>query len=503
MTNDDNVNLASIIAETADSEVALIDGSTRISYGELRDRVARTAGSLIEAGLAPGDRVVVLAGNEPAFVVGLLGAWHAGLAAVLINHQEPVPQLEQYLSSIETQAILASATQQSVEAAQALAAAGHGSRFVATPALCGGGDLPECNGPAVPMASRRADDHALFIFTSGVSGLPRPAVLTHGNLGATHAGLAARAETQLSTASVSLGALPMVHILGLNVAVLSTLRNGGTTVLQNHWSAEQAMSLIGEHGIDTLVLVPAMWSDLASVAGASPSSVERVKLARCGAATLTPAVAEQVHAVLGIDLAQGYGLTETAGTVTFEPNARLRPGSVGTALDSVEIRIIDADGEVDAEPGDPGEIWVRGDCVFGGYWGEPELNAELFSADGWYRTGDIGVFDDRLYLVGRQKDMISVSGFKISPVEVELTLEGHESVSGALVVGEADDRTGERVVAYVVAETGVVVEASTLQDHVRASLARYKVPKAVYVVEELPANVIGKRIRRGLVIPTA
>lgn len=503
MSTDSNANLASIISATADSEVALIDGSVRITYGELRDRVARTAGSLLEAGLEPGDRVVILGGNEPAFVVGLLGAWHAGLAAVLLNHQEPVPQLDQYLSRIETQAILASSSQQSVEAATALAEAGHGSRFVATPNGCGGGDLPECAGAAAPIADRRADDHALFIFTSGVSGLPRPAILTHGNLAATHSGLAARAETQLSTASVSLGALPMVHILGLNVAVLSTLRNGGTTVLQNHWSADQAMNLIGEHGIDTLVLVPAMWSDLAAVAGASPASVERVKLARCGAATLTPAVAEQVHAALGIDLAQGYGLTETAGTVTFESNARARPGSVGTVLDHVELRIIDADGEIDAEPGDPGEIWVRGECVFGGYWGGPELNEELFTADGWYRTGDIGVFDDRLYLVGRQKDMISVSGFKISPVEVELTLEGHDAVKSSLVVGEADDRTGERVVAYVVAEAGGIVESSELQDHVRASLARYKVPKAVYVVEDLPANVIGKRIRRGVGLTSA
>ncbi len=492
------MNLASIITAAPDDNVALVDGSIHLTYAELRTRVASTAGAMLAAGLEPGDRVVLLAGNEPAFVVSLLASWHAGLAVVLINHQEPVPQLIQYLGVLDPHALLVGSSAGAFHTATALRDAGFGSKLVATPDGSHNGDLAVATGDPVALADLSADVEALFIFTSGVSGLPRPAVLTHGNLAATHDALAAREETRLSSQTVSLGALPMVHILGLNVSVLSTLRNGGTTVLQSHWNAEQALELIEEHEIDTLVLVPAMWSDLADVSGVSPRSFARVRLARCGAATLTPEVATRVHDNLGIELAQGYGLTETAGTVTFEPNARVRPGSVGTALNHVEIRIIDSDGMVDAEPGDPGEIWIKGACVFGGYWGEPELNDEIFAEDGWYRTGDIGVFDDRLYLVGRQKDMISVSGFKISPVEVELCLEQHEAISGSLVIGEPDDRTGERVVAYVIPEKGAAIEATSLQGHVRDFLARYKVPKEIYVVEDLPATVIGKRIRRNL-----
>lgn len=492
------MNLASIIADNPTDDIALIDGSTHLTYGELRDQVERTAGGLIAAGLGPEDRAVILASNEPAFVVALLAAWHAGLSVVLINHQEPVPQLAQYLSVLEPSVLLVGTTAGALQTATALRDAGFGSKLVATPAGYHNGDLTVATGEPATIAELASDAPALFIFTSGVSGLPRPAMLTHGNLAATQAALGEREETKLSSSSVSLGVLPMVHILGLNVAVLSTMRNGGTTVLQNHWNAEQAMELINEHSIDTLVLVPTMWNDLANVPGASPAVLENVKLARCGAATLTPDVATRIHTNLGIELAQGYGLTETAGTVTFEENARLRPGSVGTVLSHVEIRIIDADGQVDAEPGDPGEIWIKGDCVFGGYWGSPELNEQIFSDDGWYRTGDIGVFDDRLYLVGRQKDMISVSGFKISPVEVELCLEAHESIAGSLAVGEPDERTGERLVAYVIPQAGAAVEATAVQEHVRENLARYKVPKAIYVVDDLPATVLGKRVRRNL-----
>jgi acyl-CoA synthetase (AMP-forming)/AMP-acid ligase II len=488
------MNLASLLFDTPDSSIALIDGSTRVTYGQLREQVARTAAGLQASGVQRGDRIVVLAGNEPAFVAALLGIWHAGAAAVLVNHLEPVPQLVQYLSRIEPTGILVGSTAQALEAGTALAAEGFAQRLLAAPDGVDSKDVPAASADPVPMVDVAPSEPALYIFTSGVSGLPRPAMLTHGNLSATHAALAAREETAQSGASVSLGALPLVHILGLNVAVLSTLRNGGTSVLQSHWSAEQAIALVDEHNIDTLVLVPTMWSDLARVAHGDASAFTDVKLARCGAATLTPQVANHVYDQLGIELAQGYGLTETAGTVTFEPHARTRPGSVGTALNHVQIRIID-DG-ADAEPGDPGEIWIKGDCVFGGYYGSPELNTELFSPDGFYRTGDIGVFDDRLYLVGRQKDMISVSGFKISPVEVELTLEAHPAVSGSLVVGEPDDRTGERVIAYVIPEEGMDLDPSDLQSHVRAALARYKVPKDVYMVEDLPANIIGKRMRR-------
>lgn len=505
-------NLAHMLDDQRADQVAIIDGSTRVTYGELADRVARTSAGLTAAGVGRGDRVCLLAGNDPSFIIGLLGAWHAGCTAVLLNHQDPVPQLTSYLAMVDARVLMCGSSRKSIDVAAELAAArssdaGGGQVMVGAPAgvVADVATLDVAAEAASAPAPVDQDDPALLIFTSGVSGLPRPAVLSHKNVRATQDAVAASDDMDVSANSVSLGALPMVHILGLNVAVLSTLRNGGTTVLQAHWSADQALELIEEHGIDTLVLVPTMWSDLANAAEASPTSLAHVRLARCGAATLTPDVAARVHARLGIDLAQGYGLTETAGTVTFEPNARARPGSIGQPLSHVELRVVDDEGAdggenemVDAQPGDPGEIWVRGDCVFDGYWQDGVVSTDMFTADGWFRTGDIAVMDDRLYLVGRSKDMISVSGFKISPVEVELCLEAHASVAGALVIGEADERTGERVVAYVVPQDGAAVDEAELQEHVRDELARYKVPKSIWVVDHLPVNVIGKRIRTGM-----
>lgn len=488
------MNLASVIATASDDTTALIDGSNRLSYGSLREQVARTAGALQQSALAPGDHVGILAGNNPSFVVSLLACWHAGMVAVPINHQEPAATLEKYLGLIEPRALLGGTSQQALDAMAIAQGLGHDLALAATPSGSPIPDLPTADGEPVPCADQTSDTTAMLLFTSGVSGRPRPATLTHGNLSATHAALANRSETQLTDGTVSLGALPMVHILGLNVSVLSTLRTGGTTVLQSHWSPDQTMELIGEYGINTLVLVPRMWDDLASVDEIPEAALANVRLARCGAAELHPSIATRVHDRLGIELGQGYGLTETAGTVTYEPNARLRPGSVGVPLDHVEIRVVD-EGDVDAEPGDLGEIWIRGECVFGGYHGgDPDSDTAVLD-NGWLKTGDIGVIDDGLYIVGREKDMISVSGFKISPIEVEEVLEASQEIDEALVVGEPDERTGERVVAYVIPDPAAAVVTEDLQTHVRDHLARYKVPRDIYVVEELPRNLLGKRIR--------
>lgn len=490
------MNPASLLELADPNAVAIIDGSNRITYAMLREQVSQTAGALRESGLEPGERVGILAGNEPAFVASLLAIWHADLVAVPFNHQEPAATLLPYLQSVAPRALLGGLSTQALSAMEIAAAAGLDLRLAATPSGYSTPELPTAHGRAIECATASVDADALLLYTSGVSGRPRPARLTHGNLGATHAALAARNETRLESGTVSLGALPMVHILGLNVSVLSTLRSGGTTVLQSHWNAEQAMGLIEEHGVNTLVMVPTMWGDLANVDEVAEAALSQVRLARCGAAELHPSVANRVFDRLGVELGQGYGLTETAGTVTYEPHARARPGSVGTHLPHIEIRVID-DG-VDAEPGDPGEIWLRGDCVFAGYDGNPEDTPTVVH-DGWLRTGDLGVIDDSLYIVGRMKDMISVSGFKISPIEVEEVLESNPTVSEALVVGEPDERTGEKVVAYVIAPEQADIATEALQGHVREHLARYKVPREIYVVDQLPRNLLGKRIRQAMV----
>lgn len=482
----DTTRLAASIGDASDDAIALIDGSNQITYGQLRKGVSRTAGGLLDAGLTPGDQVAILAGNEPIFVEALLACWHAGLTAVPLNNHEPAASLEKHLAQPQIRAVLHGASQQSLES---VANIDRSSLLAVGTSASGSGVESPCIDGEPRSNTVSLDQPALISQTSGVSSIPRPALLSHRNLSATQASLSGRTSTALDPETVSLGALPFVHILGINVSLLATLAAGGTTVLQGHWSSELAMSLIAEHGVNALVLVPTMWADLASLDDIADAALANVRLARSGAADLRQAVATSVFDNLGLRLGQGYGLTETAGTVSYEPDSLTRPGSVGRPLDHVQIRVVD--GDRDAEPGDPGEIWIRGDCVFAGYAdGLDETN--LF--DGWLRTGDLGVLDNELYIVGRLKEMISVSGFKISPLEVEDVLCLDTDVDSAMVVGEPDPRTGERVVAYVVARDRTI-DASDLQTHVRSHLARYKVPKEIYIVDSLPRTAFGKTQR--------
>ncbi|NOX31351.1 MAG: long-chain fatty acid--CoA ligase, partial [Actinobacteria bacterium] len=199
---------------------------------------------------------------------------------------------------------------------------------------------------------------------------------------------------------------------------------------------------------------------------------------------------------LGIELSEGYGLTETGGIVSSSSGFPIRPGSVGKPLAGVEMRIVDDD--VDVPVGDRGEIWVRGDNVTGGYWDDLEATGRSVTADGWFRTGDIGVVDDDgyLYLVDRSKDMIIVSGFNVFPAEVEEVLMQHSDVAGVIVVGRPDQRTGERVVAHVKLIEGSSTTPDQLTEHCLDNLARYKSPTAIELDDDLPISLTGKRVRR-------
>jgi long-chain acyl-CoA synthetase len=198
-------------------------------------------------------------------------------------------------------------------------------------------------------------------------------------------------------------------------------------------------------------------------------------------------------------VAEGYGLTETSPVVTTNIGGAIRAGSIGRPIDGVEVRLVDTDGD-EALPGDSGEVWVRGPNVFAGYWNDKAATDAVLDADGWFHTGDVALADDdgHLYLVDRIKDLIIVSGFNVSPGEVEEALLLHPSVAGAVVVGERDEDTGERVVAYVTSAAGERVDPDELRGFCGKHLARYKCPTVVNLVDELPVTAVGKVVRRQL-----
>jgi long-chain acyl-CoA synthetase len=230
------------------------------------------------------------------------------------------------------------------------------------------------------------------------------------------------------------------------------------------------------------------------VSGANGQELASVERATSSAAHLPAAVAEAVYGRFGLRVAAGYGLTETSGTICLDDVSNPTTDTVGRPLGDTVIRLVDEDG-YEAEPGEPGEIWVKGSSIFVGYLGAHGPSA--LSPGGWCRTGDVGVLDDdgRLTIVDRVKDVIIVGGFNVAPAEVEDVLLSHPSVAGAAVVGEPDERTGERVVAYVVASRDDL-STDQLLEHCRRHLARYKVPSRVEQRDELPATDSGKWVRR-------
>jgi long-chain acyl-CoA synthetase len=242
-----------------------------------------------------------------------------------------------------------------------------------------------------------------------------------------------------------------------------------------------------------------MWAAWAGLATLPEDALATVRLAASGAAPLDPAVRRQVRDRLGVDLAEGYGLTEASPVVTTGVGHDAPDGSIGVPLPGVEVRLIDSDGE-DALVGDPGEVWVRGPNVFPGYWNDPEATAAALTPDGWLRTGDVAVVDDDgfLSLVDRVKDVIVVSGFNVFPAEVEDVLASQPGVADVAVIGVPHPHSGEAVKAFVVPEPGAHLEEDALVDHASRYLARYKCPSTVAFVDELPHGVTGKVLRRAL-----
>ena len=280
------------------------------------------------------------------------------------------------------------------------------------------------------------------------------------------------------------------------------LAAGASIAIVERFDPAASLARVRDAGVTVIAGVPAVfsaWLDLPE-ARAPHAAFATVRMAVSGAAALPVEVAAAMHERFGVDVREGYGLTEASPIVaTAALGGPARPGSIGPPLPGVDVRLIDHDG-TDVLAGDPGEVWVRGPNVFAGYWNDPEATARVLDADGWLHTGDLAIADDDgwLRLVDRAKDLIIVSGFNVYPAEVEDALVEHPDVAEAAVVGVADPRSGEAVVAYVVPCEGATPTWTELTAHLRRRLARYKLPTRIEFVNELPHNFAGKVPRRAL-----
>lgn len=347
-------------------------------------------------------------------------------------------------------------------------------------------------------ASASDEDLAILLYTSGTSGRPKGVMLTHGNIAANMRQIYAYAKFQPT--DTMLGVLPQFHSFGLTALTLLPLTVGMKVVYTARFMPPRIIKLMREHRPTIMVAIPSMYGALLSAKDAKAEDFASLRYTVSGGEPLSDAVATQFYERFGVRLNEGYGLTETSPVTNLCLPQEYRPHSVGRALPEIEERIVDLNTLEPLPVGQDGEVWIKGPNVMRGYYGLIEETAKAITPDGFFRTGDIGRqdADGHLYITGRFKEMLIVGGENVFPREIEEVLDKHPAVQASGVVGVRDPMRGELPMAFIELREGQSFDKSALQAHCRASLAGYKVPSDIRVLEALPRNPTGKIMRREL-----
>ena len=351
------------------------------------------------------------------------------------------------------------------------------------------------------IASRAAEDTAVILYTSGTTGHPKGAELTHFNL-SRNAQVTATTLLGLDTGDVILGCLPFFHAFGQTCCLNAAIQAGCTTTLMSRFDASRALDIIASEGVTVFEGVPTMYVALLEQQARLPRHAESLRVCISGGAALPVETLRRFDETFDCPILEGYGLSETSPVAAFNhPGRPRKAGSIGTPIAGVEFRLIDEEGQ-DVPPGEPGEIAIRGQNVMKGYWHKPDETAAAF-VDGWFRTGDVARVDDDGYyfIVDRKKDLIIRGGFNVYPREVEEVLYEHPAVLEAAVIGLPHELLGEEIGAAVALREGHSASPEELQQFVKARLAAYKYPRKVWLVESLPQGPTGKIMRRLVAAP--
>jgi long-chain acyl-CoA synthetase len=498
----DPVDIAARLRRTAaerPDHPAVRAGDLRWTYGELHERVDRATAVLQDLGVTPGDRVALVLGTTPAFVVAACAVLRAGAAMVPLLPGLAPDELRHALADSEAKVAVVG-PERAADLAALRAALPELTHLLVSGTTVEGAEVLEDRMAAAgePAVVSRDPDHlGALVYTSGTTGRPRGAMLTRRNLAANQdQSLAGRFE--VGPDDVVLLVLPLAHIYSLNVGLGACITAGATMVLVERFEPAATLDTIEEQGVTVLLGAPPMYVAWLEGGFLDGRRLPSLRLAVSGAAPLPVPVLLRFAEATGVIIEEGYGLTEAAPSVTSNSMApEARPGSVGLPLPGLELRLVGEGGE-DVEQGDPGEVWVRGPNVFQGYFNDPEGTAAVLTSDGWLRTGDVGTQDEDgyLYLVDRKRDLVIVNGFNVYPREVERVLLEDGSVSQAAAIGAPHPLTGETIVAYVVPRPGATVDTDDLAGRCRQKLARYKCPTRLEVVDALPHTATGK-LKRG------
>lgn len=491
-------------AEAGDRLAVVEAGGRGMTWSELDAEVSRVASGLGRAGIVAGHRVLLALGNRLEFVTAYLGVLRAQAVAVPVNPASTRGELARMLGDCGARMVIADGdTIAVVREAVTTVADGDGARPVRTVVVGAAVGPDEQSYDDLRAAEPRdvpplpdPEKLAVLLYTSGTSGLPRAVMLTHRALVANIEQVATVKPPMIHSDDVVLGVLPLFHVYGLNAVLGGVLRHRAKLVLAERFDPEGTLDLIEDEACSVVPVAPPVFAYWRNV-DALEERLGPVRLVLSGSAPLAADVIDEFTDRTGVPVHQGYGLTEAAPVVTTTLRSeRSEPGSVGSPLDGIELRLVDDERVplTGADLTDPGEIEIRGANLFSGYWPDGSDGPD---DDGWWATGDVGVLDASgdLHLVDRLKDLVIVSGFNVYPTEVEAVLLELPGVREAAVIGTEDEFTGEAVVAYVV-PTEPEADADELAEAVRAHcserLARFKQPTRLEVVAELPHTGTGK-----------
>jgi fatty-acyl-CoA synthase len=490
---------------------ALIDADTGqvTSYAELDDGVRATAAALHELGVRRGDRIALIMENSPEFVHVLFGAANLGAVVVPVNFRLAAPEIAYLLTDSGAMTLAVSDRFASLASAALAACSGrHGVRQVITETVDGGlAGLPTATvGSLIAGTVERrgpdpvigGDDVSVIMYTSGTTGSPKGAMLTHANMQWNAINMLTVGDG-MSGSTVTIAVAPMFHIGALGLSVLPVLYAGGTVVMVRAFDPSRTLELIEKHSVTSQFMVPAMWSLLSQVPDFDSHDVSSVRWALCGGAPCPLPVIE-FYQQRGWRFLEGFGMTETSPSVLLldEEFVVSHAGSVGRPFMHVDVRIVDLE-DHDVAVGEVGELVLRGPNVFAGYWGRPVETAEVMRG-GWFHSGDLGRFDTDGFvtLVDRKKDMIISGGENVYPIEVEQVLFRHPLINDVAVIGVPDPKWGETVLAVVVPAASSGLDCDVVIAHARERIAHFKCPRRVEFVDELPRNATGKILKRTL-----
>jgi long-chain acyl-CoA synthetase len=493
------MNLAEILGDSAQRDpdhIAIRLDDVELTYGTLLEGAQRVAGLLRERGVSPGDRVALMLPNVPYFPLCYYGALWAGAVVVPMNVLNKRREVAFYLR--DSGARLLFVWHGFAEEGEAGAADEGCDCVTIIPGEVEG--LLATSDPIAEAAEREETDTAVILYTSGTTGTPKGAELTHANLRRNCE--IARGLFDLAADAVTLGALPLFHSFGQTCGLNATTLAGGTLTLIPRFDPEKALEIIQRDGVNVFEGVPTMYGAMLHVPHRERYDTSTLRLCASGGAAMPVELMRGFEEAFGCKVLEGYGLSETSPVASFNhPDRERKPGSIGTPIEGVEMKLVDEEGgEVPA--GEVGEIVIRGHNVMKGYWQRPDATEEAVR-DGWFHSGDMARIDEDGYffIVDRKKDMIIRGGFNVYPREVEEVLYEHPAVREAAVLGVPHEEYGEEVAAAVALKEGAEVSPEELRDYVKGHVAAYKYPRHVWFVKELPKGPTGKILKREIEPP--